>query len=189
MFPPRHLIDLSGRLGSELESLPATRESAGDPRPHHRPEPFGALRPSGVARVPGACLGRPSGGCVCPKDGDDPPYHVLDGVEAYKYRSYAPGGGKLSYITEYAYSLPRDGPADAQGTAVWPVRCAAGLQPAGHLLADRPGSSRRSTAHDSYSTTTICALSSSSRVFLMARGFPTGRCWPWSAGRTGPRTM
>jgi glycosyltransferase involved in cell wall biosynthesis len=42
---------------------------------------------------------------VCPKDGDDPPYYVLDGVELYKYRSYAPGGGKLSYLTEYAYSL------------------------------------------------------------------------------------
>ena len=42
---------------------------------------------------------------VCPKDDDDPPYHVLDGVELYKYRSYAPGGSKLSYLTEYAYSL------------------------------------------------------------------------------------
>jgi glycosyltransferase involved in cell wall biosynthesis len=42
---------------------------------------------------------------VCPKDDDDPPYHVLDGVELYKYRSYAPGGGKLGYLTEYAYSL------------------------------------------------------------------------------------
>ncbi len=42
---------------------------------------------------------------VCPKDNGDPAYQVLDGVELYKYRGYAPGGGKLSYVAEYAYSL------------------------------------------------------------------------------------
>jgi glycosyltransferase involved in cell wall biosynthesis len=42
---------------------------------------------------------------VCPKDDGDPDYQVLDGVELYKYRGYAPGGSKLSYIAEYAYSL------------------------------------------------------------------------------------
>jgi glycosyltransferase involved in cell wall biosynthesis len=42
---------------------------------------------------------------VCPKDDGDPAYQVLDGVEIYKYRGYAPGGGKLSYVAEYAYSL------------------------------------------------------------------------------------
>ena len=42
---------------------------------------------------------------VCPKDNGDPDYHVLDGVELYKYRGYAPGGGKLSYIAEYVYSF------------------------------------------------------------------------------------
>ena len=42
---------------------------------------------------------------VCPKDNGDPDYQVLDGVELYKYRGYAPGGGKLSYLVEYAYSL------------------------------------------------------------------------------------
>jgi glycosyltransferase involved in cell wall biosynthesis len=42
---------------------------------------------------------------VCPKDPGDPAYQVLDGVEIYKYRGYAPGGGKLSYVAEYAYSL------------------------------------------------------------------------------------
>ena len=42
---------------------------------------------------------------VCPKDNGDPDYHVLDGVELYKYRGYAPGGSKVSYIAEYAYSL------------------------------------------------------------------------------------
>jgi glycosyltransferase involved in cell wall biosynthesis len=42
---------------------------------------------------------------VCPKGKGDPGYQVLAGVELYKYRSYAPGGSKLSFVTEYAYSF------------------------------------------------------------------------------------
>lgn len=42
---------------------------------------------------------------VCPKGRDDPSYHVVDGVSLYKYRPYAPGGGKLGFITEYVYSF------------------------------------------------------------------------------------
>jgi glycosyltransferase involved in cell wall biosynthesis len=42
---------------------------------------------------------------VCPKGKGDPRYQVLDGVELYKYRPYAPGGSKVSFITEYAYSF------------------------------------------------------------------------------------
>ncbi|HEY3954192.1 MAG TPA: glycosyltransferase family 4 protein [Streptosporangiaceae bacterium] len=42
---------------------------------------------------------------VCPKGEDDPGYQVLDGVELYKYRGYAPGGSKAGYLMEYAYSL------------------------------------------------------------------------------------
>ena len=42
---------------------------------------------------------------VCPKGKGDPSYQVLDGVELYKYRPYAPGGSKLSFIAEYAYSF------------------------------------------------------------------------------------
>jgi glycosyltransferase involved in cell wall biosynthesis len=42
---------------------------------------------------------------ICPKDDGDPAYEVLDGVELYKYRGYAPGGYNLSYVAEYAYSL------------------------------------------------------------------------------------
>ena len=34
-----------------------------------------------------------------------PAYQVIDGVELYKYRPYAPGGSKLSFIAEYAYSF------------------------------------------------------------------------------------
>jgi glycosyltransferase involved in cell wall biosynthesis len=42
---------------------------------------------------------------VCPKGKDDPAYEVIDSVELYKYRPYAPGGSKVSFLAEYAYSF------------------------------------------------------------------------------------
>ena len=42
---------------------------------------------------------------VCPKGKGDPPHEVIDTVEIYKYRPYAPGGSKIGFITEYAYSF------------------------------------------------------------------------------------
>ena len=42
---------------------------------------------------------------VSPKGDDDPAYQVVDSVELYKYRPYAPGGSKLSFVAEYAYSF------------------------------------------------------------------------------------
>jgi glycosyltransferase involved in cell wall biosynthesis len=42
---------------------------------------------------------------VCPKGEGDPSYQVIDTVEVYKYRPYAPGGSKIGFITEYAYSF------------------------------------------------------------------------------------
>jgi glycosyltransferase involved in cell wall biosynthesis len=42
---------------------------------------------------------------VCPKGSGDPSYEVIDGVELYKYRPYAPGGSKFSFVAEYAYSF------------------------------------------------------------------------------------
>jgi glycosyltransferase involved in cell wall biosynthesis len=42
---------------------------------------------------------------VCPKGKGDPAYEVVDGVELYKYQPYAPGGSKLSFVAEYAYSF------------------------------------------------------------------------------------
>ena len=42
---------------------------------------------------------------VCPKGDGDPAYEVVDQVELYKYRPYAPGGSKLGFVTEYAYSF------------------------------------------------------------------------------------
>ena len=42
---------------------------------------------------------------VCPKGKGDPAYEVIDGVRLYKYRPYAPGGSKVSFVTEYVYSF------------------------------------------------------------------------------------
>jgi glycosyltransferase involved in cell wall biosynthesis len=42
---------------------------------------------------------------VCPKGSGDPAYQVIDTVELYKYRPYAPGGSKFSFVAEYAYSF------------------------------------------------------------------------------------
>jgi len=42
---------------------------------------------------------------VCPKGEGDPSYQVIDTVRLHKYRPYAPGGSKLSFICEYVYSF------------------------------------------------------------------------------------
>jgi glycosyltransferase involved in cell wall biosynthesis len=42
---------------------------------------------------------------VCPKGSGDPAYEVIDTVQLYKYRPYAPGGSKAGFIGEYAYSF------------------------------------------------------------------------------------
>jgi glycosyltransferase involved in cell wall biosynthesis len=42
---------------------------------------------------------------VCPKGKNDPSYQVVDAVRLYKYRPYAPGGSKISFVAEYVYSF------------------------------------------------------------------------------------
>jgi glycosyltransferase involved in cell wall biosynthesis len=42
---------------------------------------------------------------VCPKGKGDPAYQVVDSVQLYKYRPYAPGGSKLGFIMEYGHSF------------------------------------------------------------------------------------
>jgi len=42
---------------------------------------------------------------VCPKGDGDPSFHVVKSVRIYKYRPYAPGGSKISFIAEYLYSF------------------------------------------------------------------------------------
>ncbi len=42
---------------------------------------------------------------VCPKGKGDPEHEILEGVTLLKYRPYAPGGGVLGFVLEYAYSF------------------------------------------------------------------------------------
>ena len=42
---------------------------------------------------------------ICPKGKGDQSYEVLEGVTLLKYRPYAPGGGALGFVLEYAYSF------------------------------------------------------------------------------------
>ena len=42
---------------------------------------------------------------VCPKGKGDPGHEVIDGVTLLKYPAYAPGGGALGFVMEYAYSF------------------------------------------------------------------------------------
>jgi glycosyltransferase involved in cell wall biosynthesis len=42
---------------------------------------------------------------VCPKGKGDPAHEVLEGVTLLKYSPYAPGGGALGFVMEYAYSF------------------------------------------------------------------------------------
>jgi glycosyltransferase involved in cell wall biosynthesis len=42
---------------------------------------------------------------VCPKGTGEPAYDVINSVELYRYRPYAPGGSKVSFIAEYVYSF------------------------------------------------------------------------------------
>ena len=42
---------------------------------------------------------------VCPAGHDSVPHRVLDDIEIYTYRPYAPGGGAAAFVAEYAYSF------------------------------------------------------------------------------------
>ena len=124
---------------------------------------------------------------VCPKGSGDPSYEVIDTVELHKYRPYAPGGSKLSFVAEYAYSFLATAWLTLKARRIGPVRGDPGVQPARHLLADRRCLPRRWKAPSSSSTTMTCAPSSTSPVSPTARSCPTGGCGRWSAGRTGRR--
>jgi glycosyltransferase involved in cell wall biosynthesis len=42
---------------------------------------------------------------ICPKDPGAPSHEVIDGVELYKYRPYAPNGATISFAAEYVHSF------------------------------------------------------------------------------------
>ena len=99
----------------------------------------------------------------------DPAHEVLDGVELYKYRPYAPGGSALGFVVEYVVLVPRrrrgwcSGPgAGGRSTSIQACNPPDIFWPLGPLAA------RCATAPGSSSTTTTCAPSCTSR------GSPTG---------------
>src|ERR1700689_5272980 len=105
--PPRALMDASSHRGDSR--MPVNRYEQGN-RPVARiliivqnlPVPFDR-------RVWLECQALVADGhqvaVVCPKGPGDPGYAVVDTVELYKYRPYAPGGSKAGFIAEYAYSF------------------------------------------------------------------------------------
>jgi glycosyltransferase involved in cell wall biosynthesis len=42
---------------------------------------------------------------ICPKGSNDPSFQVIDSIDIYKYRPYAPGGSRAGFVAEYLYSF------------------------------------------------------------------------------------
>ena len=159
--------------GCELVSRPRRRSPGPTTGRHHRPEPPGALRPEGLAGVPDPRRAR-----------------VRRHRRLPAGRGHRPVPGRRRRADP---RLPRRTPPVAAGSATssstpgrssrrrgWcagarrgrPLRRAAGLQPARHLLADRAVAARLATARGSCSTTTTCARSSTSPGSRARRGAP-----------------
>ena len=122
-----------------------------------------------------------------PRATDDPAYEVVDNVELYKYRPYAPGGSKAGFVTEYAYSFL---------ATAWLTRKARRSGRFGVMQACNPpdifwpialalravdGTSFVFDHHD------LCPEIYRSR-FPDGPRMPSRCCWRLSARRTGPRT-
>ena len=82
---------------------------------------------------------------VCPKGRGDPSYEVVERCRAVQVPAVRPGRQQARLHLRVRVLVPRHGLADAQGAPKGPVRGDPGLQPAGHLLADRDGVPRRSS--------------------------------------------
>ena len=139
--------DLNGQLGEEWSRSRLRGCRVVKPRPDHRSESAGAVRPAGLAGVPSARLAQATESpSFARKVEVIPRYQVVDSVEIYKYRPYAPGGSKVGFIAEYVYSFLATALATVKARRHGTVRGHPGLQPAGHLLADRDALPRLSTA-------------------------------------------
>ena len=119
--PPRHIIDISGRLGADGGSTsPAIRASVGEavdrrvtpPQrgttsgAHHRAEPARSVRPAGLARVPGAASTRATRCTSCARRARATRTHeMIDGVTLHKYRPQRCRTGAARILVEYAWSL------------------------------------------------------------------------------------
>ena len=79
---------------------------------------------------------------VCPRGNGDAAHLVINTVELSKYRLYAPGGSKLSFVTEYVYSFRATAWLTLKARRSGRFGVMQACRPPGHLLADRAGPSR-----------------------------------------------
>ena len=109
---------------------------------------------------------------VCPKGNGDPAHEVINTVEFYKYRPYAPGGSKLSFVAEYAYSFLATAWLTLKARRSGRFGVIPGMQPTGHLLADRDGPSRSRRHPVRVRPSRPVSLSSTSPVSLTVPRLP-----------------
>ena len=122
---------------------------------------------------------------VCPKGRGDPAYEVVDRVELYKYRPYAPGGSKLSFIAEYVYSFLATARLTLKARRSGRFAVIQACNPPDIFWPIALALPRCSKAPSSSSITTTCVPSCTSPVSRAARSCRTGGCAPSSGGLTG----
>ena len=125
---------------------------------------------------------------VCPKGNGDPSYQVIDGVELYKYRPYAPGRQQAQLHRRVRLLVPGHGVADGQGPRRGRFAVMQACNPPDIFWPIALALPRRWRARSSSSITTTCARSCSSPASPTGRSCPTGACGRWSAAPTGPPT-
>ena len=80
---------------------------------------------------------------IAPRGRGESACQVIDGVRIYRYRPYAPGGSAAGFVAEYGWSFLATTWLTLKARRRGRFRRSAGLQPAGHLLADRAGAEDR----------------------------------------------
>ena len=124
---------------------------------------------------------------ICPKGKGDPSYQVIDGIELYKYRPYAPGGSKLSFIAEYAYSFAATAWETLKARRTGRFAVIQACNPPDIFWPSRCSSARSNGTKFVFDHHDLCPELFESR-FPGGPKLPYRGCAPWSAARTGPRT-
>ncbi len=84
----------------------------------HRPEPPGARSTGGSGwSASRSWRGRYDVTVICPQGEGTGPDQVVDGVRILAYPGYAPGGGAVGYVVEYAWSFLATARLAAHGAA------------------------------------------------------------------------
>ena len=119
---------------------------------------------------------------VCPKGPGDPGYAVVEGVELFKYRPFASGGGTASFFVEYLYSfaatfwLALKAARRGQFAAVQSCNPPDIFWPIAAFLRVRMGPA-------SFSTTTTCVRRPTNPGSRTDQGCSGRACASWNGGR------